>query len=145
MFKQKKQKNTAAENRLGANQKIGILFCAMVSAVATGYVPNYINLYYTDAVGISMGAVAMILMITKITDGVTDIIMGMIIDRTHTQGLAKQGRGYWQEGSALPFPSCCSLTARETCLIPARLRFAPDAISLQTHSLAPWFRWPVEQ
>ena len=40
MFKQKKQKNTAAENRLGANQKIGILFCAMVSAVATGYVPN---------------------------------------------------------------------------------------------------------
>ena len=56
MFKQKKQKNTAAENRLGANQKIGILFCAMVSAVATGYVPNYINLYYTDAVGISMGA-----------------------------------------------------------------------------------------
>lgn len=85
MFKQKKQKNTAAENRLGANQKIGILFCAMVSAVATGYVPNYINLYYTDAVGISMGAVAMILMITKITDGVTDIIMGMIIDRTHTR------------------------------------------------------------
>ena len=46
MFKQKKQKNTAAENKLGANQKIGILFCAMVSAVATGYVPNYINLYY---------------------------------------------------------------------------------------------------
>ena len=43
MFKQKKQKNTAAENKLGANQKIGILFCAMVSAVATGYVPNYIN------------------------------------------------------------------------------------------------------
>lgn len=85
MFKQKKQKNTAAENKLGANQKIGILFCAMVSAVATGYVPNYINLYYTDAVGISMGAVAMILMITKITDGVTDIIMGMIIDRTHTR------------------------------------------------------------
>ena len=127
MFKQKKQKNTAAENRLGANQKIGILFCAMVSAVATGYVPNYINLYYTDAVGISMGAVAMILMITKITDGVTDIIMGMIIDRTHTR-------------SALPFPSCCSLTARETCLIPARLRFAPDVISLQIHSLAPWFR-----
>ena len=72
-------------SKLGINQKIGIMFCAMVSAVATGYVPNYINLYYTDAVGISMGAVAMILMITKITDGITDIIMGMIIDRTHTK------------------------------------------------------------
>lgn len=71
--------------KLGANQKIGIMFCAMVSAVATGYVPGYINLYYTDTVGISMGAVAMILMITKITDGVTDIIMGMIVDRTNTR------------------------------------------------------------
>ena len=64
MFKQKKQKNTAAENRLGANQKIGILFCAMVSAVATGYVPNYIFLYYSVALGISMGAVSMLMFIT---------------------------------------------------------------------------------
>ena len=71
--------------KLGMNQKIGIMLCAMVSAVATGYVPNYINIYYTDNVGISMGAVGMILMITKITDGVTDIVMGMIVDRTHTK------------------------------------------------------------
>lgn len=82
-----KKKTTvdSAGEKLGINQKIGIMFCAMVSAVATGYVPNYINLYYTDNVGISMGAVGLILMITKITDGVTDIIMGMIIDRTHTK------------------------------------------------------------
>ncbi|MHA9737902.1 MFS transporter [Robinsoniella peoriensis] len=85
MFKRKRQEINADMTKLGANQKIGILFCAMVSAVATGYVPNYINLYYTDTVGISMGAVAMILMLTKITDGVTDIIMGMIVDRTHTR------------------------------------------------------------
>lgn len=71
--------------KLGASQKIGVMLCSMVSAIATGYVPSYINLYYTDAVGISMRAVAIILMITKITDGVTDIIMGMIIDRTNTK------------------------------------------------------------
>lgn len=82
----KKEKNSGVgENKLGANQKIGVLFCAMVSAVATGYVPNYINLYYTDTVGVPMSAVAMILMLTKITDGITDIIMGMIVDRTHTK------------------------------------------------------------
>lgn len=71
--------------KLGASQKIGVMLCTMVSAIATGYVPSYINLYYTDAVGISMRAVAIILMITKITDGVTDIIMGMVIDRTNTK------------------------------------------------------------
>lgn len=85
MFKRKEKAAVDDIGKLGANQKIGVLFSAMVSAVATGYVPSYINLYYTDAVGISMGAVAMILMITKITDGITDIIMGMIIDRTHTR------------------------------------------------------------
>lgn len=78
----KKSNNTI---KLGASQKIGVMLCAMVSAIATGYVPSYINLYYTDAVGISMRAVAIILMVTKITDGVTDIIMGMIIDRTNTK------------------------------------------------------------
>lgn len=81
----KERKSEARENKLGANQKIGVLFCAIVSAVATGYVPNYINLYYTDTVGVPMSAVAMILMLTKITDGITDIIMGMIVDRTHTK------------------------------------------------------------
>lgn len=86
MFKKKeKAPMELTGEKMGVNQKIGILFCAMVSAIATGYVPNYINLYYTDTVGISMAAVGMILMLTKITDGITDIIMGMIIDRTHTR------------------------------------------------------------
>lgn len=84
-MKKEERKTGIGENKLGFNQKIGVLFCAMASAVATGYVPNYINLYYTDTVGVSMSAVAMILMLTKITDGITDIIMGMIVDRTHTK------------------------------------------------------------
>ena len=55
-MKEKKLTKEGTE-KLGMNQKIGIMLCAMVSAVATGYVPNYINIYYTDNVGISMGAV----------------------------------------------------------------------------------------
>lgn len=80
-----KKTNKTDSDRVGFGAKMGVLFCAMVSAVATGYVPNYINLYYTDNIGIPMAAVGLILMLTKIADGVTDIIMGMIIDRTHTK------------------------------------------------------------
>ena len=58
---------------------------AITAAIATGYIPNFINLYYTDTVGISIGAIGAILMASKITDGVTDIIMGMILDRTKTR------------------------------------------------------------
>ena len=83
----KKQLGKCSTNheKLGMNQKMGVMLCALCSAVATGYVPNYINLYYTDNAGISMAAVGLVLMIMKVTDGVTDIIMGMIVDRTHTR------------------------------------------------------------
>ena len=65
--------------------KIGAMMAAAASAVATGYIPSYINLYYTDTIGMSIGTIGLIIMITKITDGVSDIIMGMIIDRTNTK------------------------------------------------------------
>lgn len=71
--------------KLGWNQKIGVMICAMASAIITGYVPNFITLYYTDYVGLSIGVLGSILMITKITDGFTDIAMGMIIDRTKSK------------------------------------------------------------
>ncbi len=81
-----KQTPTEEETaKTGASQKIGILLAAIVSAIATGYVPTYINLYYTDTVGISIGAIGVILMVSKLTDGISDIVMGMIIDRTHTK------------------------------------------------------------
>lgn len=81
----KKREDIVDIDKVSFGSKMGVLFCAMVSAIATGYVPNYINLYYTDNVGIPMAAVGIILMLTKITDGITDIIMGMIVDRTKTK------------------------------------------------------------
>ncbi len=78
------------KDKLGGNQKIGAFMAAIVAAVATGYVPNYINLYYTELMGVSIGAIGAIIMVTKFTDGLTDIIMGMLIDRTHSKwGKAK--------------------------------------------------------
>jgi len=86
MFKSRTAIEEAEQHeKMGLSQKLGVLLIASASAVATGYVPSYINLYYTDTVGISMASVGLILMITKITDGITDIIMGMIIDRTFTK------------------------------------------------------------
>ena len=85
-----------------------------------------------------MGAVAMILMITKITDGVTDIIMGMIIDRTHTRlGKARP----WVLAGGIGI--AVSIMLLFNC--PGNLSYTGKVvISLQIHSLAPWFRWPVE-
>lgn len=41
--------------------------------------------FYTNVVGISAGAVGMIMLISRVFDGFSDVLMGMIIDRTHSK------------------------------------------------------------
>ena len=41
--------------------------------------------FYTNVVGISAGAVGMIMLISRIFDGFSDVAMGTIIDRTHSK------------------------------------------------------------
>lgn len=41
--------------------------------------------FYTNVVGISVGAVGMIMLVSRVFDGVSDVIMGTIIDRTHSK------------------------------------------------------------
>ncbi|WP_338519528.1 MFS transporter [Alteromonas gracilis] len=45
----------------------------------------YLAVFYTDTFGISAAAAAMLFLVVRLSDGVTDIIMGMIADRTHTK------------------------------------------------------------
>lgn len=50
----------------------------------------FLSSYWTDVAGIAPAAIAMIFLVARIFDGVTDIIMGVIIDKTHTRwGKAK--------------------------------------------------------
>lgn len=60
---------------------------------------SFLTLYYTDSVGISAAVVGTIMLITRLLDGVSDIGMGIIIDRTNTRwGKARP----WILWSAVP-------------------------------------------
>lgn len=48
-------------------------------------VGSFLTLYYTDSVGISAATVGTIMLITRLLDGVSDLVMGAIIDRTKTR------------------------------------------------------------
>lgn len=48
-------------------------------------VGSFLTLYYTDSVGISAAVVGTLMLVTRLLDGVSDIGMGAIIDRTHTR------------------------------------------------------------
>lgn len=45
----------------------------------------YLAVFYTDTFGLSAAAAAMLFLVVRLSDGVTDIIMGMIADRTNTR------------------------------------------------------------
>lgn len=45
----------------------------------------YLMYFYTDVVGLTVGSVGIIMMIAGIVDAVSDLIMGIIIDKTNTR------------------------------------------------------------
>lgn len=48
-------------------------------------VGTYLSIFYTDVYGLGVGAVAMLMLIAKIWDGINDPMMGTIMERTHTK------------------------------------------------------------
>ena len=62
---------------------------------------SFLTLYYTDSVGISAAVIGTIMLLTRLLDGVTDLGMGALIDRTRTRwGKARP----WVLWSAVPTP-----------------------------------------
>lgn len=46
---------------------------------------SFLTLYYTDSVGISAAVVGTIMLLTRLLDGLSDLGMGALIDKTHTR------------------------------------------------------------
>lgn len=62
-------------------------------------VGSFLTLYYTDSVGLSAAVVGTMMLLTRILDGISDLAMGSIIDRTNTRwGKARP----WVLWTALP-------------------------------------------
>lgn len=48
-------------------------------------VSTYLSIFYTDVFGLGVGAVAMLMFVAKVWDGINDPMMGIIMERTHTK------------------------------------------------------------
>ncbi len=46
---------------------------------------SFLTMYYTDSVGIAAGVVGTIMLVTRVLDGISDLGMGAVIDRTHSR------------------------------------------------------------
>ena len=48
-------------------------------------VSSYLMFFYTDIAGIGLGAIGIIMLVSRIVDAVTDPMMGAIVDKTNTK------------------------------------------------------------
>ncbi len=75
------------------------------SSVSNALFVSYISFYATNVLGMSIGLIGAILLITKLFDGATDLAAGFIVDNTNTR---------W--GKARPYDWCILLGAISTTL-----------------------------
>lgn len=70
--------------RIKLGEKLGYALGDTAANIAWRTLTTFLLVFYTDVFGISAAAAGVLLLVTRVTDGVTDVIMGMIADRTNT-------------------------------------------------------------
>ena len=81
-------------------EKMGYAFGDAAANFAWRPLVSFLPFFYTDVVGLPLAAVTSLLLITRSFDGITDIVMGLIGDRTNTRwGKFRP----WLLWTALPF------------------------------------------
>ena len=93
--------------KIKLGEKIGYALGDTASNIAWRTLTTFLLVFYTDVFGISPAAAGLLLLVTRLTDGFTDVIMGMIADRTNT---AKGKFRPWILWTAAPLGIILALT-----------------------------------
>lgn len=72
-------------NKIPIHEKIGYALGDAAANLVWRGALAYLAIFYTDTFGISAAAAGILILAVRLSDGVTDIIMGMIADRTNTR------------------------------------------------------------
>ena len=119
--KQTVQSNASTNVKTSIFEKIsygmGDVACNVVFALTSGL----ITYFYTNVMSVSAALVGMIMLISRIFDGISDVAIGFIMDKVHS----KHGRGRaWVLWMALPY----GISAVALFCLPANATAAVQAI-----------------
>lgn len=91
---------------LSIKEKIGYALGDGAANIAWRGVSTFLFIFYTDVYGLNPAAVGLLFLVARFGDGVTDVLMGIICDRTNT----KYGKFRpWILWSAIPLGVILSL------------------------------------
>lgn len=71
--------------KISFSEKVGYALGDGAANIAWRGVATFLFIFYTDVFGINPVAVGMLMLITRLGDGVTDVLMGIVGDRTETR------------------------------------------------------------
>jgi len=89
---------------LCVGERVGYAFSNTGIAFTYILILGFMSFYYTDVIGIPAGVVGTIILVSRVFDGISDIIMGIIVDKTKSKlGKARP----WLLGVAIPHAIAC--------------------------------------
>lgn len=92
--------------KIGIGEKLAYGCGDLASNLVMVLTGTYITFFYTDALGLNVGIVGTLILISRFFDGVSDIFMGFIMDKTKS----KHGKARaWMLWLAVPFGICTAL------------------------------------
>lgn len=65
--------------------KVGYGSGDVAGNVVYAFLSSFVMIYLTDTVGLNVGIIGTLMMISKLFDGITDLFFGMMIDKTHSK------------------------------------------------------------
>lgn len=71
--------------KIGAIDYIAYACSTLICIVPSYLLSSFLSAYYTDVALISAGAVGSVILLMRVTDGISDLCMGRIIDRTNSR------------------------------------------------------------
>jgi GPH family glycoside/pentoside/hexuronide:cation symporter len=93
-------KHDDPNGKLGWGERIAYGSGGFAFNMINGIIGSFLTIYFTSAAGLNAGIIATLLAVSKIFDGVSDLVMGRLVDRTDT----KMGKArVWLLRMCIPF------------------------------------------
>ena len=77
---------TKYKEKIGLGEKIAYMLGGMGGVPLFAIISSFLVYFYTNVIGLNPGIVGGIILISKIFDGISDLILGNIIDKTRSMG-----------------------------------------------------------
>lgn len=78
-------KNVNASETLSMRERVSYGFGGMGNAIVLAVVSTFLMFFYTDVVGLNAAVIGSIMLASKVFDGISDLVMGFIVDKTNSR------------------------------------------------------------